>query len=64
MKAMNNIADDIASAYDEGFDDGVKSLLRKLKEGDLGWYDWEEKATVFTEEDIETIANQLIEKGR
>lgn len=64
MKAMNNIADDIASAYDEGFNDGVKSLLNKLKESNLGWYDWEEKATVFTEEDIETIANQLIEKGR
>lgn len=64
MKAMNNIADDIASAYDEGFNDGVKSLLSKLKEIDLGWYDWEEKTTVFTEEDIENIANQLIEKGR
>ena len=61
---MNNIADDIASAYDEGFNDGIKSLLNKLKESNLGWYDWEEKATVFTEEDIETIANQMIEKGR
>ena len=61
---MNNIADDIASAYDEGFNDGVKSLLSKLKESDLGLYDWEEKSKVFTEEDIETIANQLIEKGR
>ena len=64
MKAMNNIADDIASAYDEGFNDDVKSLLNKLKESNLGWYDWEEKATVFTEEDIATIANQMIEKGR
>ena len=61
---MNNIADDIASAYDEGFNDGVKSLLNKLKESNLGWYDWEEKATVFTEEDIEAVANELIEKGR
>ena len=64
MKKVNNIADDIVSTYDEGFNDGVKSLLSKLKESNLGWYDWEEKATVFTEEDIETIANQLIEKGR
>ena len=61
---MNNIADDIASAYDEGFCDGVKSFLNKLRESDFGWYDWEEKSTVFIEEDIETIADQLIEKGR
>lgn len=60
---MSNIADDIASAYNEGFNDGVKSLLEKLKESNLGWYDWEEKSTVFTEEDIETIADQLIRKG-
>lgn len=60
---MSNIADDIASAYNEGFNDGVKSLLEKLKESNLGWYDWNKKSTVFTEEDIEAIADQLIRKG-
>ena len=29
---MSNIADDIASAYNEGFNDGIKSLLEKSKE--------------------------------
>ena len=53
-----------ANAYDEGFNNGVKLLLNKLKESDLGSYDWKEKHMVFTEEDIETIANRLIEKGR
>ena len=28
---MNNIADDIANAYDEGFVDGVKMLGEKIK---------------------------------
>lgn len=28
---MNNIADDIASAYDEGFVDGIKMLGEKIK---------------------------------
>ena len=55
MKAMNNIADDIASAYDEGFNDGVKSLLSKLKESDLGWYDWEEKTTVLPKKILKTL---------
>lgn len=61
---MSNIADDIASAYNEGFNDGVNSLLEKIKESGLGWYDWEEKSTVFTEEDIEDIADQLIRHRR
>lgn len=28
---MNNIADDIASAYDKGFSDGIKMLGEKIK---------------------------------
>jgi hypothetical protein len=28
---MNNIADDIANAYDEGFADGIKMLGEKIK---------------------------------
>lgn len=31
MKKVNNIADDIANAYDNGFADGIKMLGEKIK---------------------------------